>query len=48
MGEAEEAAKDTTKDELKGTITADLRDSADTAKEVSEFTNDITKGIIAE
>ncbi|KAM3172572.1 hypothetical protein ACTXT7_014252 [Hymenolepis weldensis] len=48
MGEAKEAANDATKDELKGTIAADLRDSADTAKEVSEFTNDITKGIIAD
>ncbi|VDL59502.1 unnamed protein product [Hymenolepis diminuta] len=48
MGEVEETAKDATKDELKGTLAADLRDSGDTAKEVSEFTNDITKGIIAD
>nr|CDS25932.2 cell polarity protein; lethal giant larvae [Hymenolepis microstoma] len=46
--EGAEAVNDSTKDELKGTIVPDLKDSADTAKEVTDFTNDITKGIIAD
>ncbi|VDO08684.1 unnamed protein product [Rodentolepis nana] len=46
--ETEDAVNDSIKDELKGTIVPDLKDSADTAKEVTDFTNDITKGIIAD